>query len=248
MKKLNVNGIIMLILFFIILCLGYMYFNQRNKYNETILDRDKLEIALNDSINRYINKNGELVSEKKTLQTSVETLENTNLILTDNQKKLLDKVKSTEKEKELITAALIQTRIELDSLKKYYGDVDTVNKTINFIENTKDLQFNALIGNVIPFGSKKPYLQFKNFSLPNEQYVEFHWEKNKNEGYPISFSVANSNQYYKTYNIDSYAIPELKKPLIKPTGWEKVKFWFGNNWDNILCGAIGASAGYLLVK
>jgi len=245
MKKINIIWII-LTLIALLIGLGYLYVNERNKFNETIQDRDKLEKALGDTVAHYVNERGELVAEKRTLQSTVETLEDDKYKLTVSQDKLLNRVKEVEKENHIINAALITMQVEIDSLRTVAGVIDTTDKTITFNRSDKDVQFNALVGNVLPFKNKIPFLDLKNLTLPNEQFIEFHWEKNKNEGYPISFSVTNTNLYFNTYNIDSYAIPELQKPTIKPNGWGKVKIWLGDNWGKMVVGGLCGGAGYIL--
>lgn len=86
----------------------------------------------------------------------------------------------------------------------------------------------------------------------NEQTIKFHWLDDKEEGYPISFSVSNSNQYFMVNNIESYAIPALNKETINPNGWQRfsTNFQKGNNIPFYLgVGAlIGGGDGYLLTK
>jgi hypothetical protein len=132
--------------------------------------------------------------------------------------------------------------------------VDTTNKTVEFIEpNNPDIKYHFTARGVLPFPTNiKPTLLINNITLPNEQFVEFHWLDNKKEGYPIAFSVTNTNKFVKVYDVNSYAIPELKKEIVNPTGWEKVGQWFVKNGKIVgyVAGGIvvGAGGTYLLMK
>ena len=99
----------------------------------------------------------------------------------------------------------------------------------------------------------KPTLMFNKFLLPNEQFIDFHWNDNKKEGYPVSFSVTNTNQFFKTIDIDSYIIPNIDKEVLDPTGWQKFTKWTVKNGKIIITVGVGAAAGagityYLLTR
>jgi hypothetical protein len=53
-------------------------------------------------------------------------------------------------------------------------------------------------------------------------------------------------------SINSYAIPELNKVVINPTGWQKVGQWFVKNGRIIGCVTsgviVGAGGTYILMK
>lgn len=248
-----------IVLIIILLLFGGGLFKiQRNHIND-LKDKYQSEVnlrkALTDSLEVYQNKEGEWVAEKRTIQATIKELESMNGELTADQKRLLAKIKEVNKENSIITAALIRANFVIDSLM-HSGIVivDTTNKTVDFIEtNNPDIRYDFQARGVLPFPQNtKPTLLIKNLTLPNEQFVEFHWIDNKKEGYPIAFSVTNTNKYVKVYDVNSYAIPEIKKDVINPTGWEKVTVWLRKNGKIVgYVGtgiAIGAGGTYILMK
>jgi len=232
---------------------------QHNKIND-LKDKYQTEVnlrnALADSVHHYQNKEKEWVAEKLTIQASLKDLEKINGQLTDDQKRLIAKIKEVNKENAIITAALIQANFKIDSLI-HSGAVivDTTNKTVEFISppNNPDISYNLKAFGVLPYPvNSKPTLIINSLFLPNEQFVEFHWTDNKKEGYPIAFSVTNSNKYVKVNDINSYAIPELKKEIINPSGWQKIGQWFVKNGKIVgyVAGGVvvGAGGTYILMK
>lgn len=229
---------------------GYFFHNDRtNKLKDDITEGVKLRDALTSEVNFYYAKDSILVAQKKTLQASISTLENKNLTLTDSQKKLINKVKSLDKKNNVITAALIQTKAELNDIKNHYAVIDTAKSTLAFKDSTDLFKYDLLIGNVLPnYRLGNPYLQIYSISMPNEQFVNFQWDGDKRADYPISFSVTNSNKNFKTYNIDSYAIPELHKEEIIPTRWQKIWGWTKKNSGSVVTFGLGVGVGVLLLK
>jgi len=222
----------------------------KNKYQTEV----KLKNALIDTVTFTKNQYGEVVAEKLTLQTTVKDLEKMNEDLTASQKELLARVKVADKENSIITAALIEAQVVIDSLLAAgFVVVNPEDSSIVFTDTTEFLVYDIQVGKVLPASPEiKPTLMFNYLMMPNTQFVEFHWKNEKKEGYPIEFSVSNSNKYFKTYDINSYAIPELQKKVINPTGWQKVGQWFVKNGKVVgfVAGgiAIGAGGTYMLMK
>ena len=221
--------------------------NFKNKYNIEV----KLNKALVDSVDIFQNNEGDWVAEKLTIQTKIKNLEKMNGQLTVNQKKLLERIKVVDKENSIISAALIHANFIIDSLM--HGGIvviDTTNKTINFIETENpNIKYNFLASGVLPFPvNGKPTLLINDLILPNEQFIEFHWVDDKNEGNPIAFSITNSNKYVNVYDVNSYAIPTLNPDVLNPTNWQKINLWIKKN-DGILkfVGGIGAGAGAMFI-
>lgn len=218
-----------------------------NKTQNSLLEQKNLTEALRDSIKTTLNKYGEVVSEKRTLQASLKTLNEQNLKLNQSQKELIDRVKEIQKDNQVISAALIETEAKLDSALFANSDVDINERdsSITFNEENDTISFNLTVLNTIPaLSSKKPSLLFNKLSIPNKQFIEFHWENDKKyEQKPVSFSISNSNPIFKTHNIESYTIPEINKEAIKPTGWEKIKHFIGDRKSEFIIGAITGSIG-----
>lgn len=247
MIKINWTKIAPYVIILILIGVIYYYVDRSGNFKEKYQTEMKLSKALQDTAIKYVNKNKELVTEKLTLQSNVKSLTDENYILTESQKDLLNSVKEVERDNSVIAAALIESRVIIDSLIGATIVVDTSDNTITIADSTEDIQYEFIVGKVRPlFLNQKPTFTINRLFLPNKQFVEFHWKNERKEGYPISFSVSNSNKYFQTTNIDSYAIPELQKPDIKPTFWQKA--WKGIKASSpyLIGGAIGATTMYLI--
>jgi hypothetical protein len=250
MKKiyLILGGIIVALL---VTC--YFLFTRVNTLNEKYSDEVKLRNALLDTTTMYKNKHNEWTAEKLTMQATLKQLQDNNLNLNTNQKELIKRIGEIEKTNSIIAAALIETNVKIDSLRQ--GEV-TINNdsSLTFNDSTKNLKYNINVGFVIPaYRNIKPTLTFKSFELPNKQIIDFHWKDDaKKDDYPIAFSVSNSNDYFKTVNIESYAIPGLDKKELNPTFWQKFGKWTVKNGKIIttvgVSGAVGLGVGMFLLK
>jgi len=238
----------------ILLC-GIIYLqNQRiehwkDKYSAEV----KLNDALNDTIKYYKNARNEWVAEKLTIQATIKHLETIYGQLTDTQKELIARIKELDKKNTIIAAALIEANVKIDSLliKDSGGGsvvvVDTTKKMINFNNLgslDKSFIFDIDVNHVLPAHlDVKPTLLFKSIDFPNKQFIEFHWKNDKKRGYPIAFSTSNSNPYFKTTNIESYAIPPLDKVHLNPSGWQKIENFFIKNGRKVFYVGIGVAGG-----
>jgi hypothetical protein len=217
----------------------------KDKYETEV----KIRQALLDDLHQYENKNKELVNEKLALQASVEYLTKNNGDLNKAQQELLARVKEVQKTNSIIVAALIETNVKIDSLRKGKVVVNEKDSTIIFSDSTKNLKYNIEIGHVKPVSPIiLPTLKFNDFQLPNKQFVEFHWKNDKKLGYPIAFSVSNSNDYFKTTNINSYAIPKLNKVDVDPNFWNKSGAWFKKNSQKVTYIGIGVATAVIVLK
>ena len=258
--KLNIN-LTTILLILIILGLGVfggikLHRNKVNNLNDKYESQVRLTNALTDRVKYYQNKEEEWVAEKLTIQTSLKNLENLNGKLSESQQELVRRIRNVERDNTVIAAALIQANVKLDSLL-HEGDVivDTTNKNITFIDNYKDgnkeIQYNITVGNVLPSPTTAtPTLSLNSLYFPNTQFIEFHWKNDKKKGYPISFSVTNTNEYFNVANIESYAIENLRKEFIDPNGWQKFVMWLDRNGNRLtwfgIGGAVGIAAGAMV--
>jgi hypothetical protein len=225
----------------------------KNKYQTEV----KLKNALDDSVRFYKNSYGEVVAEKLTIQESVKNLEKLYGQLTDSQKELITRVKELDKKSNILAAALVTVNVKIDSLL-HDGEtvVDTTNKKVYFSDFHKETRNNMeyevaykiTVGKVIPSPLiAKPTLLIDSLYFPNKQFISFSYKDDKKNGDPISFSVSNSNGFFNTVNIDSYAIPRLVPEY-------KTKFgeWFDKNGKKIIYIGAGIATGaggvYLLTK
>jgi hypothetical protein len=246
------NHALILIIVLALLIMGTIIYFQRNKITQLtdLYETEvKLRDALLDTMRIYQNKEKEWVAEKLTIQETIKNLEKLNGKLTDFQKELLIRITEIEKDNHIIAAALIETKVKVDSLL-HIGEVkiDTAKKKITFSDlykkDKKEVAYSFQIGNVLPAQfNVKPTLFIDSLYFPNKQFVEFHWKDSKKSNYPIAFSVTNSNDYFKTINIDSYAIPELNKDNLNQTGWQKFGQWLSKNGKTLIFIGAGATGG-----
>lgn len=217
--------------------------NKINKLKAESLVELKLKNALAADVIFYKNKSGEVTAEKLTLQGTIKELEATNNNLNTTQKELVKRIKEVQDKNSIITATLFNTRVELDSLRQGIVVVDTANAKIVISDSLAEIKYSFEIGKVLPaIAGVKPTFKIKHLSLPNTQFVEFHWGEKK-EGYPISVSVSNSNKYFKTTTVESYAIPQLIKPLVDPSEWDKFTGFLKKGNNTLITFGVGAAAG-----
>lgn len=241
------KNIIIVGLIALLLLLGGYHLYKNREHDSEIKQEKGLRNALSDTLSTYRNKENQWVSEKLTIQAETKDLKDKNLILTENQADLIKRVEQINKNSQVISAALIQMGVKLDGALDSKSIVEN-DSTIHFPKSTDSISYDIYVHNVKQFGLTKPVLEFKTFTLPNTQLVEFHWKDQRKEGYPVSFTVTNSNPYYKVYNLDSYAIPELEKTKVKPTFWNKLGTFSKSTGGKIVIFGAGVVAGGLLLK
>ena len=249
----------------ILLLAGGTIIHFKNKKIASLKDEVKTEIklrdALLDTVNVYKNKRDELVAEKLTIQETVKNLEKMYGQLSSDQKELIQRIKEMDKKNSIIAAALIKTDVKIDSLlakDKQNGNVVTVDTTKQMVNinnkasNDTSFVYDIDVNNVLPaIPTIKPYFLFKSIEIPNKQFIEFHWKNDqKKKGYPIAFSISNSNKYIKVIGLESYAIPPLDKIKLNPSGWDKFGNFMIKNGKTVMYIGIGTGigvAGYYLL-
>jgi len=238
-----------LIIVALLLLLGfgtYYHFTTLSEKDKKITEEKNLHNALTDSVHRYKDKQNELVNEKLTIQTTLKELSDKNLTLTKNQSELVNRIKEISDKNDLISAALINLDIKLDGMTNSNAIVEN-DSTIEFKSEKKDtsLVYNIQIHGVKHVSGIKTKLEFQEFQLPNKQFIKFNWTKDKTN--PISFSVTNTNQYFKVANIDSYVIPEINKEAIKPTFLQRLGRFGKSAGGKVVIFGAGMLAGGLLL-
>jgi len=253
MKNWNIKDILIIILLFLIVIGGFQYFSNNKKWNNKYNSEIKLREALSDSVKFFETKNNELVAEKRTIQGNLNDLFKDNVNLNKNQEALLNTVKRLNKEwnkeKEIWAAARIQYETLIDSMDNVIANaasIDTLNNTVSFIQTDTAAHFiyDLDVLGVRPFPKYEiPQLKFNKIDFPNTQTITFQFNKNERKDYPISFSVINTNKYYKVYDVDSYTIPGIQKEIVNPNGFQKVWKWIKINGKYILVGVAGFAVG-----
>jgi hypothetical protein len=256
--NINLTQLILgVLILMVILIAGWKFHSNRvDTLKNELATEIKLKNALIDTVHTFQNKEKEWVSEKLSIQESIKNLENMNSKLTSAQNELIARVRELNKTNTVIAAALIRTQLRVDSLLVAGGvNIDTTKKTIEFIgkyvDGNKKMNYGFTMGKVLPaYMDVKPTLKIDLLEFPNTQTIDFHWKNNKKEGYPVAFSISNSNDFYKTVSIDSYVIPEINKEVIKPNGWQKIGSFFKKTGNKFVYIGIGAGIGiatYLLI-
>jgi len=238
-----ISTIVAVILFAVVFIMS----KQNSKLSSDLQLETKLKNALLDTVKTYKNERNELVSEKLTLQFKLNEKEFENYDLVKRIKETEKKNATLEKKVSVFAAALIRSEIIIDSLQQSNVNVSEKDSSVTFTsKNPKELKYTLLVKPVLTLKDRKPELTFVDFSLPNEQFIEFHWINNVKEGYPVSFSVTNTNRYFKTVDINSYVIPEIIKPEIKPTFWQKLNKISKSGGADLLYIGIGVIAALIL--
>jgi len=230
-----------------IVALTFKMCSDGENYRNMKTQESNLRKALTDSATHFKTKEGAWGVEKRTLQASLDDLSDKNLNLTANQEALLKQVKEQNKQSQTIAAALIELKAEVANIKNDKPIVET-DSSLQFAAETPNLSYDLTVFNVKRFELKEPHLLISKITFPNKQDINFHWKDDKKEGYPISFSVTNTNPYFKVQDIQSYAIPELTRANVKPTFWQKVGQFSKTTGGKLTFLAIGFGAGYVIAK
>jgi len=230
----------------------YKLGNDLKAMKTVISDKEKTTNALNNSVKFYTNKYNEVVAEKLTLQGTVKEVIDKNNKLNANQVDLMNRVKEINKKYIIIAAANVKLMVKIDSLESSIGVYNATTNEITYKDSTKEISYNIVANNVIELKDKKSKIKFNTLYLPNTQKINFQWSKDSKLDHPVSFSVSNTNKYFKVYDIDSYIIPEVNKEVIKPSGWQKIGNFFTKTGGKISIFGVGVGVGavgiYLLTK
>lgn len=251
--NINITQLILGVLILLVLGIGgwKLHNNKVNKVEKELATEIKLRNALVDTVHTFQNKEKEWVTEKLTIQEDIKNLQKMNGQLSADQRELISRVKELNKTNTVIAAALIRTQLRVDSLLLADGNVtvDTNKKTIEFtgkyVNEKKVMNYGFTLGKVLPaYMKEKPTLKIDLLEFPNTQTVDFHWKNDsKKEGYPVAFSVSNTNDFYKTVNIESYAIKAIDKEVIAPNGWQKIGSFFKKTGNKFVYIGIGVGVG-----
>lgn len=233
---------------FAIIGLLYKGCDDAKKLKDTKIESSNLTKALSDTLHHFKTKEGDWGVEKRTLQTDLSNLTSKNQVLTENQQKLVKQVEQQNKTSQTIAAALIQLQAEVKGIKNDHPVIST-DSSQQFVDTTNtNFQYDIAVFNVKPLEFKRPTLSINRVSFPNTQTVNFHWKDDRKEGYPVSFSVINTNPYFKVSDIQSFAIPELTREKVKPTFWQKVGQFGKSTGGKVAIFGIGVGVGALAIS
>lgn len=246
MKKINYKLAIPYVLVVLLMAIGAYYFHKVNKLEVSLQSETNLRLALVDTVSTYRNQRNEWVAEKRTMQFKLNDKEFENKELVKRVKETEKKNATLEKKVTVFAAALVESQVVIDSLQKSKVFVSERDSSVLFTSKSPNLEYIFKVKPVYTFKNQPPQLTFVDFKIPNKQYIEFHWRNTPKDGYPISFSVTNTNPYFKTVNIESYVIPEIYKPDIKPSFWKKVGTGMKKGGGKLIYVGIGAGLVLLL--
>lgn len=251
--KNNLKNIIIIILLLLTIGGGYYLTTRLENTNDKYEEELKLREALTDSIEVIRLKSGEVGVEKRTLQTKLSKLTDENINLNNSQKELIKKINTIQKERkrdqEVFAAARVKYETFIDSLnsvESVVSEVDTTNNILKFrnLSDTMQFKYDIEIVGVKPFPKfSTPKIKFNKIDFPNTQTITFQFDKTKRKDYPVSFSVYNTNRYYRSNDIESYVIPEIQRNELTPSTTLKIWRFIKRNSDKLLFGGIGYGIG-----
>ena len=181
-----------------------------NNYKESLLATMKV----------YKDTNGVIWAERMTMQTTLNQLRADMSLLSKEKQELLRRITETNRAKDIIAAALIETKVKTKVIYVNKPSVVT-DSSVTFASKSDSISFKATVLNVHPIPNRTPSFRLDSLTLDNKTFVNFKWGAKK-EGFPISFSLTNSNPLFKTVNIESYAIPELSKIELRPNLFQRI--------------------------
>lgn len=240
------KNLTILILFIALLTGGYYHYVTTSNLTSDLVISNNLQSALTDTVRTYKDKANKYWHEKLTLQTNLKDLNDRNIVLTNNQKELINTINTLSKEKIIMTAAIVEMQAEIDYLRNDRG-IWKKDSTLQFIADSDTLKYNITVENVKP-SEFNSVLSINSLIIPNRQLIAFNWNNNKRANYPVSFSIRNTNPLIRTLDIESYAIPQLEKKDIKPTFWQKVGKLSTNTSGLTVVFTAGIITGILISK
>jgi hypothetical protein len=219
--KNRTSEFILICLLLLVLVGGFgLWRSMVNKHKAELAQANNYKNALTTQMKVYKDANGNIWAEHLTLQVSLNQLRADTARLNSEKRELLHRIMETQHGKAVIAAALIKTKVKTRVIY-VPKPTDTTDSTVTFVSKTDSISFKATVANVYTIPTRTPSFRLDSLSLDNKTYVNFKWGAKK-EGYPVSFSVTNSNPLFKTVNIESYAIPELSKTELRPTFFQKL--------------------------
>lgn len=240
------KNITILILFIALLSGGYFHYTITSNLKANLSSAINLQSALTDTVRTYKDKANNYWLEKLSLQTNLKDLNDRNIVLTNNQKELINTINTLSKEKIIMTAAIVEMQAEIDYLRNDRG-IWKKDSTLQFIADTDTLKYNITVENVKP-SEFNSVLSINSLVIPNKQLIAFNWNNDKRANYPVSFSIRNTNPLIRTLDISSYAIPELEKRDVKPNFWQKVGKLSTNTSGLTVVFTAGIITGILISK
>jgi type II secretory pathway component PulJ len=235
-------GVVCLLL---LLSLGWSL-RQTEQAQTRLAQAQQLETALRAEMVVTKNALGQETATKRSLQTNVQELQALKGELSASKQELLRYVTAENKKHPVIAATVIKQQVQVAKIESGKPVAQT-DSSVTFRVQSDSLSYEAQVQNITARKDSLPRLTLRNLSIPNTASVSFSWGT-KQEGYPVSVSVTNSNPLFHTSNIESVVIPELKKETLRPTLWEKIGTGVKVNRTPFLVGVGAGVVGALLLS
>ena len=248
-QKIDLTKIILVAIIAILLIGGYsLWRTTKTEHIAELQASNNYKDALFSKMKVFKDTNGLIWAERNALQVSLFQLRADSTLLTAQKKELLKRITATGDAKNVIAAALIETKVKANSIQ-VIKPVTVTDSTVTFAAKTDSISFKATVTNVQALPHRIASFHLDSLTLSNKSYVNFKWGAKK-EGFPVSFSITNSNPMFKTVNIESYIIPEISKTALQPTFFEKVGTGIRTHGMAFGIGSVVGFAGatYLLTR
>jgi hypothetical protein len=176
---------------------------KNRKINE-LTSQNNIQAVLLDTMVERTNKLGTVTAEKEAFHVELSSLQKKYNTLNAGSKELLDKINILEKKKALIQATNIHQQAIIDSLINNKPIIDIPKGTVTYRDSlyNKDksikLRYDFLI-RMLDY-----QLTIRKLEMPNTLYISHKYSSDKTR---VLVNVVNSNEYFKTLDIDSYIIP-----------------------------------------
>lgn len=242
--KTRVNYYLLALCLLLLVGMGLLS-QQQNNTEGKLREKVKLEQALRAEMEVSKDDLGNVTSEKLALQASVKDLNKIKDELTLEKQQLLGFVEKQDKQNKLLAAAIVQMGVEVKELRAGVP-VAITDSSAQFAVVTDTISYRAEIANVRIIPNIPPTLLIRDLKIPNQSQVSFQWGEKK-EGYPVSFKITNTNPLFKTYNIESYAIPELKKEVVRPNLGQRLGLTIKNGKTPFVIGLSAGAVGVLFL-
>ena len=194
---------LLIILFVICLWMWVILGIKDRKINE-LASQNNIQAVLLDTMVERTNKLGTITTEKEAFQVQLSFLEKKYNTLNARSKELLDKINTLEKKKELIQATNIHQRAVIDSLINNKPIIDIPKGTVTYRDSLYNKDKSVKLRYEFLVRMLDYQLTIRKIEMPNTLYISHKYSSDKTR---VLVNVVNSNEYFKTLDIDSYIIP-----------------------------------------
>jgi len=183
----------------------WLWIANKKKTNEIaeLNAKNNIQAVLLDTMTVRSNKLGSITAEKEAYEVELSFLQKDYDKLNAGSKELLNKIKVLENKKLLIEATNISQKAKIDSLINNKPNINkpkgivTYKDSIYNKDKTVKLKYEFIV-RMLDY-----QLTIKSIEMPNKLYISHKYSKDKSK---VLVDVINSNEYFKTLDIDGYII------------------------------------------